>query len=50
MATSMEDVQQFLNENIKNDQDLNLSHITDLLASRRNEQASLDSQVSAPCP
>lgn len=45
MSTSMDEVKQFLNENIKNEQDLNLKHITNLLGSRRTEQANLDSQV-----
>ncbi|KAG1106734.1 hypothetical protein G6F42_016631 [Rhizopus arrhizus] len=47
MAASVDDTQHFLNENIKNDQDLNLDHITKLLGSRRSEQANLDSQLQA---
>jgi len=50
MAASVDDTQHFLNENIKNDQDLNLDHITKLLGSRRSEQANLDSQVSTLYP
>ncbi|KAL9554158.1 hypothetical protein MBANPS3_002958 [Mucor bainieri] len=45
MTAAMDDVQQFLSDNIQNEHDLNLSHITDLLAARRSEQASLDSQL-----
>lgn len=45
MSSLKDDLQQFLDSNIKNDQDLNLAHVQSLLKSRKKEQALLDTKV-----
>lgn len=47
--TSSQDLQLFLNSNITTDEDLNLSKVKDLLASKRAEQTKLDAKVIQTC-
>ncbi|CEP12104.1 hypothetical protein [Parasitella parasitica] len=47
MTTTLDELQCFLNKNIQNDKDLNLSHITQLLEARKSDQVNLDSKLQA---
>ncbi|KAI8646514.1 TIP-1 family-domain-containing protein [Parasitella parasitica] len=47
MTTSVDELQCFLSENIKDDKDLNLSRIIQLLKTRKSEQINLDSKLQA---